>query len=97
MVDGMCGRVVATAGRSEAQCVGDVAAAIGEIAADEGLRLALGRGAKARYRGSSWASVVAGLYAEVVPRSHTACSPTALRFPPRRAGAEWRKSPRGWS
>jgi glycosyltransferase involved in cell wall biosynthesis len=65
MVDATCGRAVATRGRSENQCVADVAAAIAELAADEDLRLALGRGAKERYRRCTWDQVTAALYADL--------------------------------
>jgi glycosyltransferase involved in cell wall biosynthesis len=76
MVDATCGRAVATKQRSEDECVADVAAAIAEFAADEELRLALGRGAKARYRQSSWDRVTAALYAEIESR----LTPTAKRI-----------------
>jgi hypothetical protein len=85
MVDATCGRAVATKQRSEDGCVADVAAAIAEFAADEELRLALGRGAKARYRQSSWDRVTAALYAEIESR----LTPTAERIA---RNSEWPSS-----
>jgi glycosyltransferase involved in cell wall biosynthesis len=85
MVDATCGRAVATKQRSEDGCVADVAAAIAEFAADEELRLALGRGAKARYRQSSWDRVTAALYAEIESR----LTPTAERIA---RNSEWLSS-----
>jgi glycosyltransferase involved in cell wall biosynthesis len=89
MVDASCGRAVATKQRSEDACVADVAAAIAEFAADEELRLALGRGAKARYRQSSWDRVMAALYAEIETRltlnaervARTSEWPSSFAFP----------------
>jgi glycosyltransferase involved in cell wall biosynthesis len=78
MVDARCGRLVPAQGRNEEQCVMDLAAAIAEIASDEELRLSLGRGAKARYRDSSWAAVVALLYSDIAAR----LSPPSAIQPP---------------
>jgi hypothetical protein len=56
------------ANRSEDQCVAGLAAQIVALAANEGLRLALSRGAIMRYRECSWSKIVAALYTEIENR-----------------------------
>jgi glycosyltransferase involved in cell wall biosynthesis len=68
MVDDACGRIVPVVNRSEDQCVAGLAAQIVALAANEGLRLALSRGAIMRYRECSWSKIVAALYTEIENR-----------------------------
>jgi glycosyltransferase involved in cell wall biosynthesis len=68
MVDDTCGRVVAAENRTEADCVTELGRGIKTLAEDEELRLALSRGAIARYREFTWSNVVAQLYAVIDER-----------------------------
>ena len=54
IVDPTCGRVVATAGRSEAACVAGLADAIEELTRSPALCHELGLGARARARQFHW-------------------------------------------
>jgi hypothetical protein len=56
------------ANRREDECVAALGAEIVALAANEDRRLALSSGAIARSRESSWAKVVAALYAEICNR-----------------------------
>jgi glycosyltransferase involved in cell wall biosynthesis len=62
MVDGTCGRAVATGGRSEAEVVHGLAAALVELTAPDAWQGAA-RGALARAREYRWESIVANVYA----------------------------------
>lgn len=62
MVDATCGRSVPVENRTEEQCVVGLSAEIVALAMNEDGRLALGRGAIARYREHSWPKIVAALY-----------------------------------
>jgi glycosyltransferase involved in cell wall biosynthesis len=68
MVDDTCGRVVPVANRGENECVTMLGAEIVALAANEGLRLALGHSAIARCREFSWSRIVAALYTEIDDR-----------------------------
>jgi glycosyltransferase involved in cell wall biosynthesis len=70
MVDATCGRVVPVAGCSEDECVARLGREIAVLAANEPLRLSLGRGAMARCREFSWSRIVADLYTEIEARLH---------------------------
>jgi glycosyltransferase involved in cell wall biosynthesis len=62
LVDSSCGRVVAVAGRSEAQVIDGLAAALVEIADSPALARSLGAGAVVRARRFAWADVVARVW-----------------------------------
>jgi glycosyltransferase involved in cell wall biosynthesis len=68
IVDPTCGRVVATAGRSEAQCVAGLADAIVELSRSPALGRALGAGARARAAEFYWPKPVVRLYDDVARR-----------------------------
>jgi glycosyltransferase involved in cell wall biosynthesis len=81
MVDETCGRTVAVANRGEDECVAGLTAEIVALAENEGLRLALGHGAIARYRECSWSKTVAALYTEIEDRLQRGGAGTACRAP----------------
>ena len=65
MVDPSCGRVIATGGRSEAECAQALADALEELARSDDLLQRLSAGARARAQGCRWPVVVASLYDDV--------------------------------
>lgn len=86
MVDESCGRVVSVSGRGEEDCAAALGVEIAALAADDALRLSLGRGAMARYRQCSWRQVVAGLYTDIAAGLSDA-SGSARRRESSRAGS----------
>jgi len=68
MADDESGRVVPVEGRSEAQCVTGLAAAITELAKSPEIVADLAEGARKRVRRYQWADVVASLYSDVTRR-----------------------------
>lgn len=68
LVDERCGRVVATAGRSEAECARGLADALQELAADQDLLGQLSAGARARAQSLRWPRLVGSLYDDVTRR-----------------------------
>ncbi len=68
MVDSSCGRVIATAGRSAAECARAIADALEELARTDGLLAQLSAGARARAEGMRWPAVVGRLYDDVSRR-----------------------------
>jgi len=62
MVDADCGRVIATAGRTEAQVVEDLAAALKVLHNDDSLRARLSEGARCRAAEFSWDRQVRAIY-----------------------------------
>jgi glycosyltransferase involved in cell wall biosynthesis len=87
MVDLSCGRVIATSGRSEAECARALADALQELAGSDALLQQLSAGARARAQGCRWPVVVASLYDDVTRRlqrrSAHAPAPPRHRFQPR--------------
>jgi glycosyltransferase involved in cell wall biosynthesis len=65
LVDARCGRVVATAERSEAQCARGLADALEELARSDDLLRQLSDGARARARTLRWPELVGSLYDDV--------------------------------
>jgi len=65
LVDARCGRVVATAGRTAADCACGLADALAELAGDGALLRQLSAGALARAGTLSWPEVVGSLYGDV--------------------------------
>jgi glycosyltransferase involved in cell wall biosynthesis len=78
IVNRSCGRVIATAGRSRAQVVHDLADALQELATSAPLRQRLGAGAQERARDFAWDKLVGGVYAEI-GRALRADSPVSLQ------------------
>jgi glycosyltransferase involved in cell wall biosynthesis len=68
LVDARSGRLVATAGRSAADCARGLADALAELAGDGALLQQLSEGALARARTLSWPGLVASLYDDVSRR-----------------------------
>jgi glycosyltransferase involved in cell wall biosynthesis len=68
IVDSTCGRVVATAGRSEAECVAGLARAIEELRRSPALCRELGLGARARAQEYHWPKQVVRVYGDVQRR-----------------------------
>jgi glycosyltransferase involved in cell wall biosynthesis len=87
LVDGRCGRVVATAGRSEAACAQGLADALEELAGNHALLRQLSDGARARAHTLRWSRLVGSLYDDVTRRlqSELAHAPALAsdRFQPR--------------
>ncbi len=65
MINEACGRVIPVAGRTEDECVMDLASAIGELESSPGISRALSRGAAGRAEQFKWRDVVARFYQEV--------------------------------
>jgi glycosyltransferase involved in cell wall biosynthesis len=68
MVDASCGRVIATSGRSEADCVRGLADAMAELAGSVALRRTLSDGAYARARDFFWPKPVVRVYDDLSRR-----------------------------
>jgi glycosyltransferase involved in cell wall biosynthesis len=68
LVDERCGRVVATAARSEAACARGLADALEELARSDDLLRQLSAGAQARARALRWPELVGSLYEDVSRR-----------------------------
>jgi glycosyltransferase involved in cell wall biosynthesis len=68
MVDDRCGRVIATAGRSEAACVHALALAIEQMSGSPALCRQLGEGARVRAADFLWPARVGRVYADIVGR-----------------------------
>ena len=72
MVDPTCGRIIATSGRSEAECAQALADALEELARSDALLGQLSVGARGRAQSCRWPVVVASLYEDVTRRLHRA-------------------------
>jgi glycosyltransferase involved in cell wall biosynthesis len=87
MVDPSCGRLIATGGRSEAECAQALADALEELARSDDLLQQLSAGARARAQSCRWPVVVASLYDDVTRRlqrqSAHAPALASNRFQPR--------------
>ncbi len=68
MIDASCGRVIATAGQSAADCARALADALEELAQTGGLLRRLSVGARARAQRMRWPAVVGSLYDDVSRR-----------------------------
>lgn len=68
LVDETCGRVVAVANRSEAECATALGDEIVALAADDQMRLSLGAAALARQQHFSWRQIASSLYEEIATR-----------------------------
>ncbi|QGM44433.1 glycosyltransferase family 4 protein [Methylocystis heyeri] len=82
MVDATCGYVVDVDGRSEEECVRELANAIVSLASNEDLRLAMAEASAQRYSEYKWPTVTAALYAEIekrVPRASPSAQPEHSR------------------
>jgi glycosyltransferase involved in cell wall biosynthesis len=68
MVDETCGRVVAVTNRGESECATALGDEILALAADDQMRLSLGRAALARHQRFSWRQIASSLYGEIEAR-----------------------------
>jgi glycosyltransferase involved in cell wall biosynthesis len=68
IVDDRCGRLIATAGRSEADCVHALALAIAQMSGSTALCRALAEGARTRAAEFLWPAQVGRVYADIARR-----------------------------
>jgi hypothetical protein len=83
MVDETCGRVVAVTNRGESECATALGDEILALAADDQMRLSLGRAALARHQRFSWRQIASSLYGEIETRLQRRASdgPDAMPLP----------------
>jgi glycosyltransferase involved in cell wall biosynthesis len=83
MVDETCGRVVAVTNRSEAECATAVGEEIVGLAANDQIRLSLGRAALVRYQHFCWRQIASNLYSEIETRLQRRASDSPDAIPSR--------------